>query len=288
MLSRGSRWLTVLTAAAYFILGVPLFLSPVVLAPLFPWKVSPFVTMTIGGWCLGNAWLAWITARRWEWTRARSALLYLWLFGVFEVGVLVAFRDKLVLSHPVAWLYLTALGVNLLAAASGVSDLARQKPAPTRAEAGGLRPWHRIPIVAFIVFVGFLALYGLTAPLGAPGTNGGIFPETMSLFTLRSFAAFYLALALGVIPLVRERSLEAVMHHSLASYGLVVAITVAALVNLGLFDFAARPGGLVYFGAYLAVGIPLPFAFRTYGTGSLASQGRRDEGKERERRGGER
>ncbi len=287
MLSGVSRTLTVLTAAAYFVLGAPLFLSPALLAPLFPWKVSAFVTMTIGGWCLGNAWLAWITTRRWDWARVRSALVYLWLFGVFEVGVLAAFRDKLILAHPVAWLYLIALGLNLLAAASGVFDLARRSPAPPRLEGLGLQPGHRIPIVAFIVFVGFLAVYGLTAPLGAPGTNGGIFPETMSLFTLRSFAAFYLALSLGVFPLVRERSLEAVMHHSFASYGLVAAITLAALVNLSLFDLTARPGGLVYFGAYLAVGIPLPFAFRIYGTGALASQGQPVAAKGRKQRGEE-
>jgi hypothetical protein len=34
-----------------------------------------------------------------------------------------------------------------------------------------------------------------------------------------------------------------------------------------LFNFAERPGGLAYFGAYLVVGIPLLFVFRKYGTG---------------------
>ena len=32
-------------------------------------------------------------------------------------------------------------------------------------------------------------------------------------------------------------------------------ITIAALVNLSVFDFAARPGGLVYLGAYVVVGL---------------------------------
>jgi hypothetical protein len=48
---------------------------------------------------------------------------------------------------------------------------------------------------------------------------------------------------------------------------LIVAITAAALVNLRLFDFAERPGGLLYIGAYLIVGLPLLFVFYRFGTG---------------------
>ena len=65
MLSRASRWLTYLNAVLYAALGGILFVFPGKMAPVFAWKVSVFVTMTIGGWCLGNAWLAWISARRW-------------------------------------------------------------------------------------------------------------------------------------------------------------------------------------------------------------------------------
>jgi hypothetical protein len=35
------------------------------------------MTITIGGWCLGNAWLAYINARRWEWKLVYSSLIYL-------------------------------------------------------------------------------------------------------------------------------------------------------------------------------------------------------------------
>jgi hypothetical protein len=49
---------------------------------------------------------------------------------------------------------------------------------------------------------------------------------------------------------------------------LIFFITIAAFVNLHLFDFAARPGGTLYFIAYLAVGIPLIFVFRKLGTGA--------------------
>lgn len=244
-----------------------LYFFPETLAPVFAWKVTAFMTMTIGGWCLGNAWLAYITARRWEWSLVRTSLLYLWLFGIGELIVLFAFRDRLVLQHPIAWLYLITLIVNVLAAAVGIMDYLRIRPASTP---NGiiLTSVQKLPAKAFVVFVGFLGAYGLIAQIGNVGTNGGIFPEVMSLFTLRSFGVFYLSLALAVIPFFCKIGHKTILHHSYAAYGLIIFITIAALVYLPLFDFSARPGGLLYFAAYLGVGIPLAFVFRTHGTGN--------------------
>ena len=267
MLSTTSRSLTYLCALLYGVLGISLFLMPEQLSPVFAWKVTAFMTMTIGGWCIGNAWLAYITSRRWEWKLVYSSLIYLWLFGIGELIVLFFFRDKLKLEHPIAWLYLITLIVNVLAAFVGVFDYLRLRPS-NKLSGTAITKIQSLPAVAFVLFVGFLGLYGLTAQIGDIGTNGGIFPEVMSLFTLRSFGVFYFALALGVIPYFWDRSLNAVLHHSFAAYGLIVFITAAAFVYIGLFNFAERPGGLAYFGAYFAVGIPLIFIFRKYGTGS--------------------
>lgn len=266
MLSNASRWLTYLLAILYAVLGALLYSFPETLAPVFAWRVTPFMTMTIGGWCLGNAWLAWITARRWTWSLVYTALLYLWLFGLGELLVLFNFRDRLVLAHPVAWLYLVTVSLSALAALIGFLDWLRIRPSLAVSGPQFSRGQYAAT-VAFILFVGFLGVYGLTAPVGAPGTNGGIFPEIMSPFTLRSFGMFYLAIALAVVPYLWNRSLNAILHHSIASYGLIFFITLAAFVYIGLFDFAARPGGLLYFLAYLAVGIPLIFVFRKLGTG---------------------
>ncbi len=266
MLSTVSRALTYLTATLYAILGVLLFIMPETLAPVFAWKVTAFMTMTIGGWCLGNAWLAFIAARRWNWSRVYSSLLYLGLFGVGELLVVYFFRDKLKLDHPVAWLYLLTLIVNLAASWVTLLFWLRAKP---QVETGGEQTSAKqyTMLIIFIVFVGFLGLYGCLAKIGAPGTNGGIFPEVMSLFTLRSFGVFYLSIALSVVSFLRDRSIKAILTHSIASYGLIVFITFAAFVYIRLFDFASKPGGLLYFGAYLGVGIPLLFVFRKQGTG---------------------
>lgn len=266
MLSKLSRSLTFATALFYGLLGAALFILPEQLAPVFAWKVTAFMTMTIGGWCLGNAWLAFISAWRWDWKRIYPAMIYLWLFGFSQMLVLVSFRDKLKLEHPIAWLYLLALAVNVIAALAASVDWMRIRPSHVFS-GQALTFRQRWPAFAFVLFVGFLGLYGLTAPLGAPGTNGGIFPEIMSLFTLRSFGAFYFCLALGAVPFFWEKNLQTALHQAFSAYGLIFFITLAGFIYIGLFDFYARPGGLAYFGAYLIVGIPLLFVFRRYGTG---------------------
>jgi len=178
MLSNLSRLLTYLTGLLYTILGFLLFFLPEQFAPAFAWKVTPFMTMTIGGWCIGNAWLAWITARRWQWSVVYSALLYLWLFGVGELLVLFNFRDKLVLAHPIAWLYLLTLVVNAITAVVGFIDWIRIRPklASSNRE---FSTAQSTATIAFVLFVGFLGLYGSNAQIGVPGTNGGIFPEVL-------------------------------------------------------------------------------------------------------------
>ena len=128
MLSNISRWLTYICSLLYGILGILLFAFPAQLAPVFAWKVTAFMTITIGGWCLGNAWLAFINARRWEWSLVYTSLIYLWLFGIGELTVLFLFRDKLRLEHPIAWLYFITLIVNTLAAFVGVFDYLRLRP----------------------------------------------------------------------------------------------------------------------------------------------------------------
>jgi len=267
MLTPVSRFLTTVTGLLFLVVGVPLFAFPSQMAPFFPWKVTPFVAMTIGAWCLGNAWLAGITARRRDWRLVYSACLHLWLFGVIELGVVAAFRQKVVMVGPISWGYVAALVASVITAIVGLVDWIRLRP--QMEPIGPATPRViRGAVLAYILFVGFLAVYGMFAPPGAKGTNGGIFPETMSAFTLRSFAAFYLSLALAVIPFLSERSLQPMLHHSFASYGLIVMITFAAIANLAAFDFVARPGGLLYIGAYLAVGIPVGITLLKMGTGS--------------------
>lgn len=266
MLSNTSRWLTYVLVVLYAILGLLLFLFSRQLAPVFAWKVTPFMAATMGGWCLGNAWSAFITAHRWEWRLVYPSLLYLWVFGLSQQIVVLVFRDKLVLQHPIAWLYLLTIGLNALAALLGLYEWLRLRP--VRETFGPqARPFHYFLISAFVAIVAGLAFYGLYAQIGDPGTNGGVFPEVMSLFTLRAFAVFYLSLCTSAAIMLRERNLLTMLTYGFASYILVIAITAAIFVYFNLFDFAAHPGQLIYVGAYFLIGIPLTWTILKEGTG---------------------
>lgn len=262
-----SRWFTMACALLYSVLGIFLFLMSAPMSPVFAWKVTPFMTMTIGGWCLGNAWLAWLAVRRWQWSLIYPALIYLWLFGILETLVLIAFRDKLVLTHPIAWLYVVTLAVNVCAAMVGVIEWFRTRPVTSPSDVAPTR-LMRILVLAFIILVSFLGGYGLVAQIGDLATRGEIFPEIMSLFTLRSFGAFYLCLALAVIPLVWERHRQTVVNHALLAFGFIVFITIAAFAYLPLFNFSAHPFQTVYIGIYLFAGSAMAFLIFKYGVGT--------------------
>jgi len=250
MLSPTSRWLTRILSALYAALGLILFLAPDWSAANFSWKVSPFVAMTMGGWCLGNAIIAWESARVWRWAVVHPNLIYLWLFGLLETIVLITFGDRLILDVVMAWPYIATLAVTLLAGVVGVVDWLRLRPALTP-EGAPVSSGVRGGVIFFVVFVGFLAVGGSLAQPGGLSTEGGVFPEKLSLFTVRAFAAFYAALSLAAVPLLWTKGSAPILAFGRVGIGLILPITVAAIVNLGQFDFAARPGGLVYFGAYL-------------------------------------
>ncbi|HJZ11986.1 MAG TPA: hypothetical protein VJ521_07540, partial [Acidobacteriota bacterium] len=57
------------------------------------------------------------------------------------------------------------------------------------------------------------------------------------------------------------------LHHGFAAYGLIIFITIAAFVYIDLFDFSARPGGMLYFGAYAIVALVTLFFLLRRGTG---------------------
>lgn len=255
MLSKRSLWLTYGCAILYALLGIILFSAPESMSTRFAWKVSPFVTMTIGGWCIGTAWSALNSARNWNWQENHCSLTYLWVFGLLETMVLINFRDKISLEHPVAWLYLLALGLTVITGLSGVADLTRKRLTWRDTSEPPFSNTYMFLSILFILIVVFLGIYGLVVPMGERGTNGEIFPEIMSAFTLRSFGAFYLSIALASTLLWISRSKRALIQYSIASYGLLIFITIAAIAYAGLFDLNEHPFGLIYWIAYIGVGI---------------------------------
>ena len=252
ILSQQARLVTYTMAAAYGVLGAILFVAPGWSSEHFAWRVSPFVAMTIGGWCLGNACAAAITAWRWVFPLVFTTMVYLASFGILETAVAIAFRDRLRLDHWLGWLYLAALLINLAAVAAWARDYVVLRPAcpPIGRRIKPFDVAISLPLVLFVCFLGF---YGLFAPPGSPGTNGGIFPEVLSPFSLRSFGAFYLSVGVSLLLVYFLRGVDNAMSHLFASWPLLFIITVATLVYIGQFDFANKPGQMLYLGTYLLV-----------------------------------
>ncbi|MDQ4098864.1 MAG: hypothetical protein M3144_13485 [Actinomycetota bacterium] len=250
-LSETSRVLTRLSGLAFGLLGLVFFLAPQWSADEFPWRVTDFMAMTMGGWCLGNAFMAWVAARDWRWASVQAVLVYLWVFAAVEIAVLVWFRDLIRFDGVLTWPYLITLGLALVTAVIGVADLARLRPQVVDSTGPAAPPAIRALGVVFVILVGFLAVKGLVDP--ESGRTLNVFPEALSPFTIRAFAVFYGAIAVGAIPLIFARSLTPTLTYALAGMGLIVPITAAAFVYIGRFDFADHPLQVIYIGAYVGV-----------------------------------
>src|SRR5215204_6606568 len=131
----------------------------------FAWRISPFLAMTLGGWCLGNAWLAFVVARRGTWPAILPSILYLSLFGLFETAVIAAFRERVLLGSPPAWLYLATIAATAVFAVAALVDGWRRGPVlGTLGTRMGKISFALT--LGFILLVGFLGLYGLLAVEG--------------------------------------------------------------------------------------------------------------------------
>jgi hypothetical protein len=267
MLTNLSKLLTYINAGLYLILGALLFFMPGQFAPVFAWKVSTFMTMIIGGWCLGNAWLTFQIARRWEWTSTFASLIYFWAFGIGQLAVLIAFRDRVQTVHPIALLYILVIGLNTLTALLGIVEWVRIRPPLEPARTEITSPLVRIPLYGFVLFLYYAAFYGLFIPQGGFATTGEIFPEPLSAFTLRSFGAFFLSIALGATPFLRYKDRDALLSHGYLSVGAIIAITIGEFLHFRVFDLSNFPFQVVFLGAYLVVGIVVVIMFVMYGTG---------------------
>jgi len=252
MLTPTLRSITRLLVALYTILGIILFLAPGWAAANFAWRISPFVAMTIGGWCLGNAFIAWKISKVWRWSAVYTTLVYLWTFGILEILILVIFKDKLLLNTPLAWAYTITLVTNVIYAIWGIYTWYHEKPS-IKPEGLKVAKWVHISIIGVIIFVGILVIGALFSPPVNATTEGKFLPEKLSLFTLRAFGAFYLSLVMAGITLLRNRSFAPIEIFGQGGMALTVPITIAAFIYFRPEDLANSPGGVFYILAYVVI-----------------------------------
>jgi hypothetical protein len=146
--------------------------------------------------------------------------------------------------------YVAAISINVLTAIVGFIDLLRIRPS-TRVDGRPVPTYVRGLTIFFTINLSILALLGLFATAGGLSTEGGIFPEPLTLFSVRAFAVFFAAICLSALPLTWTRNLTPMFSYGLAGLVLVITILIAAFINLDQFDFSGRPGGILYIGSYL-------------------------------------
>ena len=251
---RLTRISLLVAAVAFGIFGAASFIAPGWAAQNFPWSVGPFLAMSIGGWTFGTAAIA-LDAQRRTAPTAIALLVYVWLFGAGEFLVLLAFRDRAVWSALLTIPYLVGLLALLVSVGTGLPALWLERGRGPVEDGTPAPWWARAWTVGFVIVLLGLVLATLLARQGGAATEAGFVPERMTLFTVRAFSAFFLAIGLSAASLLVTNRIGAYLAFGQAGLYLIVPITIAALVNLSTFDFVGRPGGLVYLGAYIVVGV---------------------------------
>ncbi len=232
----------------YVVVGLPLFVAPKWAAEHFAWRVSPFVAMTAGAWCLGTAaFVAYVVNRR-QVRIVRAGVLYVFAFGLTQLGVAVYERERL-LTEVLTWPYLTALLLSVAGAGLALTQGRRWLGPDRSAGRAPITPLIRVMMVGFVALVFFLAGVAFAAP--PRSRTGAVFPEPLSLFSLRAFGVFYLSLGVGMLLLVADRRAQAFLLYMRAGLVLVLVILVATAVHAGTFDLEQHPYQLLYPTAYV-------------------------------------
>jgi hypothetical protein len=206
--------------------------------------------MTIGGWCLGNAYFAWKTARVWRWGAVYPNFVYLWSFGILQTFVLVLFRDKVLVSGFAAWIYFVALGANLLCAALGIIEWYRRRP-KIKPEGKTVANWVRIIVISDITFAILVTILMLLHP--QPIINGDIMPEKTTLFTIYAFAMFYLSLSLAGLAAVKSKTSAPIYYLGQGAIAFMIPTTTAAILFFAKVNFREEVGAFLYIFIYILI-----------------------------------
>jgi hypothetical protein len=254
------------TAVAYLGFGALLFLAPAWSAERFPWSVTPFVAMTIGGWCIGVTCFSWIGGRRGPIGAILPVLTFVWLFGLSEILVLLIDKPAFQVAAPLAVPYVLSLALTLASGGFGLLELVHKALRGEDLHGGDRGSVHggvRATLLALALLLGGLAVGVTLAGTVSPATSGKVFPEPVTLFTVRAFGALNLSLAIGALIAALRRSHSASVWLALSAGFLIVPTLIAAFANLATFDLANRPLGAVYVGAYaVLLALIVPFVWR--------------------------
>jgi hypothetical protein len=108
-LTRWVRWVLVLLAAVFLLLGTALLIVPLTVAPIWPWPLSPLTGRAIGAWFIGIGVATGQAAWENDLIRVRGMMASLSAFSLLQFLVLARYENEVDLSHPTAWIYVIVL-----------------------------------------------------------------------------------------------------------------------------------------------------------------------------------
>lgn len=87
-------------------LGLALLLAPTLVAPIWPWALTPLTARAIGAWLLSLGVAALHASWENDWRRVQVATLSYTVFGGLQLLALLRYPQELRWADPAAWLYL--------------------------------------------------------------------------------------------------------------------------------------------------------------------------------------
>jgi len=99
------RGVLAVQALAMLVVGVALFVAPGVVAPAWPWSLTPLTAQAIGAWLMGFGMAAAHAVLENAWERTYIVYAASVVFGILELAVLVRFAGSVQWTSPAAWLY---------------------------------------------------------------------------------------------------------------------------------------------------------------------------------------
>ena len=100
------RGLLAVQALVMLVVGIALFVAPDVVAPAWPWSLTPLTAQAIGAWLVGFGLAAAHSVLENAWERTYITFAASIVFGILQLAVLVRFAGSVQWTSPAAWLYL--------------------------------------------------------------------------------------------------------------------------------------------------------------------------------------
>jgi hypothetical protein len=118
------RFMLVVLAALFLLLGIGLLAAPLAVAPLWPWPLSALTGRAVGAWLIGigiaSGQAAWENDR----LRVRAVMASLLAFALLQLLALARYGNEIAWNSPSSWLYVLIL---LLLGLIGIHELLKAR-----------------------------------------------------------------------------------------------------------------------------------------------------------------